>query len=134
MKIEVINLKEIKNSKGNILKILQKKEKFFNKFGEAYFSKVNKKSIKAWKKHKKINLNLTVISGAVKFAFYNDLNKKFSYIILKEEDKKKIYIPAGIWFGFKGLDTKNIILSIASGITTKKEILRKTLKEIRFNW
>ena len=134
MKTSIINLFEIKNSKGNILKVLNKKENFFTKFGEVYLSKIGKGSIKAWKKHKKINLNLKVISGAVKFVIYNDLKNKFIHIILKEKDKKRIYISAGLWFGFKGLKNKNIILSVSSHIVSKGEMLRKKLKEIKFDW
>ena len=134
MKTKVTNLVVIKNSKGNITKILNKNEKFFTKFGEIYLSKTNKGSIKAWKKHKKTNLNLTVISGIIKFVIYNELNKKFSHFILKEKDKKRIYIPAGLWFGFKGLGDINIILSITSKMFNKREILRKKVKDIKFNW
>ena len=134
MKTSFINLFEIKNFKGNILKIINKNEKFFKSFGEVYLSKINKGSIKAWKKHKKIHLNLTVISGAVKFVIYNDLKQKFLHKILKDKDMKRIYIPAGLWFGFKGLKKKNVILSISSHVISKGEVLRKQLKDIKFNW
>ena len=133
-KASLINLFEIKNLKGNILKILNKNEKFFTKFGEVYLSRINNGSIKAWKKHKKIHLNLTVISGAVKFVIYNDLKNKFTCMILKEKDKKRIHIPAGLWFGFKGLKNNSIILSISSHIANSREVLRKKLKEIKFDW
>jgi len=134
MKTKINHLKEIKNPKGNILKILNKKEFFFKGFGEAYLSFVRKGSIKAWKKHKKSHLNLTIILGKVKFVIYNEKKKNFKNIILKENDKKKFYIPPGIWFGFKGLSKNNIILSISSKISDEKEILRKKIKEINFNW
>ena len=134
MKALVKNLKIIKNSKGNITKILNKNDNFFSSLGEVYLSKTNKGSIKAWKKHKKINVNLVVISGAIKFVIYNESNKKFSEFILKEQVKKRIFIPAGLWFGFKGLSNTNIILSITSKIFNKHEILRKKVKDIKFKW
>ena len=134
MKIKIINLREVQNEKGNILKILNKNEKYFKQFGEAYLSKVNKGSIKAWKKHKKTHLNLIVISGIIKFVIYNDKKNFFENIILKDRNRKKIYIPAGLWFGFKGIGKNNIILSIASHAPNEKEILRKKTKEIKFNW
>ena len=134
MQIKLIKLHKIKNLKGDIVKILNKNEKYFLRFGEAYLSKINKKSIKAWKKHKKNHLNLTVISGSIKFVIYNDLTKKFTKVIVKEKDKKRIYIPPGLWFGFKGLSDKNIILSISSNITNEKEVIRKRLNDIKFDW
>ena len=134
MKIKIINLREVQNEKGNILKILNKNEKYFKQFGETYLSKVNKGSIKAWKKHKKTHLNLIVISGIIKFVIYNDKKNTFENIILKGGNRKKIYIPAGLWFGFKGIGKNNIILSIASHVHNEKEILRKKVKEIKFNW
>tara|TARA_E500000331_G_C17113450_1_gene650682 strand:+ start:524 stop:928 length:405 start_codon:yes stop_codon:yes gene_type:complete len=127
-------LKEIKNPKGNILKIINKKEFFFKGFGEAYLSSIRKGSIKAWKKHKKSHLNLTIILGKVKFVIYNEKKESFKNIILKKNDKKKIYISPGIWFGFMGLSKDNIILSIASEISNEKEILRKKIKEIKYDW
>ena len=134
MKIKILNLREKQNEKGNILKILNKNEKYFKQFREAYLSKVNKGSIKAWKKHKKTHLNLIVISGIIKFVIYNDKKNFFKNIILKDRNRKKIYIPAGLWFGFKGIGKNNIILSIASHVYNEKEILRKKTKEIKFNW
>ena len=134
MKARLINLREIKNAKGNILKILNKNEKFFTKFGEAYLSQVKKNYVKAWKKHKKVNLNLTIVYGEVKFVIYDDFKNRYKKIVLKEKSKKKLYIPSGLWFGFKGLKKNNIILSISSGVTNEKEVLRKKLNEIKFNW
>ena len=134
MRASIINLIEIKNLKGNILKILSKNDKFYRKFGEIYLSKINKGSIKAWKKHKKINLNLTVISGSIKFVIYQNVKRKFMVAILKDKDKKKLYIPSGLWFGFKGLGKKNVILSISSHITSRREVLRKKLIDIKFDW
>ena len=134
MKKNIIKLREIKNPKGNILKILSKRERSFKNFGEAYLSKIKKGSIKAWKNHKKNHLNLIIVSGKVKFVIYYKEKKIFKKIVLSENSKKKLWIEPGIWFGFMGLGGNNIILSISSGISKETEILRKKLKEIKFNW
>ena len=134
MKTRLESLAEVKNPKGNITKILNKKSKSFKKFGEIYLSKINKNSIKAWKKHTKIHINLAVILGKVKFVVYNDYKKNFTQIILSGKKKRIFYIPAKLWFGFKGLEKKNTILSISSEISSEKEIKRKKLKEIKYNW
>ena len=75
-------------------------------FEEVYLSHVKYNSIKAWKKHSLENINLTVIKGKVKFVFY--------------EQKKNSF--------------QNIILSVSSHLSNKKEIIRKDLNEIKFNW
>ena len=41
-------------------------------FGEAYFSQVDKGAIKAWKRHKKMTLNLLVPVGEIKFVLFDD--------------------------------------------------------------
>ena len=131
--IKIYNFKTIKNSKGNILKILSSKNKNFKKIKEVYFSYVKSGSIKAWKKHNKIYLNLLVIKGRVKFVFF-DGKENFKNILISENSNKRIYIPSGIWFGFKGLNKKNLILSISSGIANEDEISRKNIKDIKYNW
>ena len=52
-KIKKIKLDIIKNKKGDILKYLNRKDKFFNKFGEIYFTEIKKNEIKGWNYHKK---------------------------------------------------------------------------------
>jgi len=134
MIFKIRTLKEIKNTKGNILKVLSSKDIRFKKFGETYLTKINKRSVKAWKKHKKMHLNLTVISGEVKFVIYSEVKKIFKKIILKGTSKKSIYIPPGNWFGFMGLSKKNVILSITSELTSEKEIVRREIKDIKYYW
>ncbi len=131
--IKIIKFKKINNIKGNIVKILSSKDKYFKKINEIYFSYVKHKSVKAWKKHNKIHLNLLVLNGKVKFVFY-DGKKKFQSISITENSNKRIYIPSGVWFGFKGLNKKNLILSISSGIASEKEISRKNINEIKYYW
>ena len=41
-KIKIIDLKSIKNPKGDILKYLSKDSKNYKKFGEIYFSEIKK--------------------------------------------------------------------------------------------
>ena len=54
-KIKVKKLKIIKLLNGNVMKVLKKNELKKWSFGEAYFSKIKFKKIKAWKLHKKMN-------------------------------------------------------------------------------
>jgi len=134
-KIKLIKLKKIKNQKGNILKILDKKNKGYQGFSEVYFSWVKYKAIKAWKFHKKMTMNLVVIEGKIKFVFYDQLRKKFKEIVISKNNYKRIIIRPKIWFGFMGLDKKeNIIINLANIMHNKNEIYYKKLRAIKYNW
>jgi dTDP-4-dehydrorhamnose 3,5-epimerase len=135
--IKVIKTKIIKNSLGDILLFLKKKQIRNKKwtFKEAYFSKIKKNKIKAWKMHLKMTLNLIVAYGEVKFIFYSEKKNKFKKIILNQKNIRRLVVPPGIWFGFKGLFKKDsIILNIANEYSEKKEVLKKNIKEIKYNW
>ena len=77
MKIKIYKQKNIFSQKGNVLTFLKKGQNGYKGFGEIYFSTIKPKKIKGWKKHKKMNMNIFVISGKVKFVFYDDKRKKF---------------------------------------------------------
>ena len=54
--LKIIKKKIIKNSKGDIIKYINKKDRIFKKFGEAYFSEIKKNKIKGWNLHNKLAL------------------------------------------------------------------------------
>lgn len=135
MKLRLTKLNKISDKRGKIVKFLSKNSKNFKRFGEIYLSYVKYKSIKAWKMHSIASLNLMVIKGEVKFVFFDDKKKIFKKLSLKENSNKSIYIPKGLWFGFMGLKKSgSVIISLSTHIFHKKEINRKNLKEIKFNW
>ena len=133
--IKVSKLKIIKIPQGNIMKALNKSELKKWTFGEAYFSKIKYGKIKAWKYHKKMNLQLVVPSGKVKFVFFSKKDNKFKAIEIGEKKYSRITVPAKIWFGFKGVSKKeSIILSVTNIKHNKKEILRCKKNEIKYKW
>ena len=133
--INVINLKRILLPEGDVLQGLKKSEKNFSKFGEVYFSHIYMNKIKAWKYHKKMNLNLIVPIGEVAFVFCDSKNlNKFRVEIIGENRYSRIYVPKAIWFGFKGLKKNNLIMNISSIEHDQNEIDKKTLDEITFDW
>jgi len=134
-KIKTFRLKKIKNTNGDILRLGKNKDPFFTNFGEIYFSWVKPNKIKAWKFHKKMKINLAVPHGKVKFVFFSEKFKKFRTIIIGEKNYKLISVPPKIWFGFMGISKhKSLIINLASHTHSKKEILRKKIKDINFNW
>ena len=134
-KIKIQRLKIIKITAGNIMRILKKKNLTKGGFGEAYFSKIKFRSIKAWKYHKKMFLNLTVPVGKVKFVFYSEKDNRFRVIEIGEKKYSRITVPPKIWFGFKGIGkSESIILNITNIEHNSKEIIRRKKNQIKFKW
>ena len=69
--IKLIKNKIIKNKKGEIIKFINKNNKYFSGFGEVYFSEIKKNKIKGWNIHYKYKCILTVPFGNVEFSFFN---------------------------------------------------------------
>ena len=116
-KIKVTPLKIKKISSGDVMRVLQKKELKKWSFGEAYFSKINFKKIKAWKYHLKMTLNLAVPFGRVKFVFYSQKENCFRIIEIGERKylgkglAKEAIIAASIWL-YKKKKIKFIFIKI----------------------
>ena len=134
-KIKITSLKIIKSSKGDVLRVLKKKDLKNWNFSEAYFSKVRFGKIKAWKFHLKMTLNLVVPSGRVKFVFYSEQGKRFRVIEIGDKKYSRLTVPPKIWFGFKGVSKKeNIILNLTNIEHNPREILGRNKNKIKFNW
>ena len=129
----LINLKVIKNTKGNIVKILNKKDKNFKSFGECYISEIKPNGLKAWRYHIKNSQKITVIEGKCKIVMLR--NKKFKSYILSSKNPKMLDIPNKIWYGFKNLTKKKVkILNITDKHFQESEVIRKKINEILFKW
>ena len=135
--LNLISLRKIKitsNINGNIQKILNKNDEEFKGFGEIYTSVVKKNTVKAWKYHIKMTLNLTVISGQTKFVFF-DGEKDFKVIKLSSNNPYILTVPPKIWYGFKSLNNSDsLILSFTNFVFDENEIIRRNEDEIEFNW
>lgn len=112
--LKKINIKIIKNKKGDLIKYLSSRDSFFKKFGEIYFSEIKKGQIKGWNLHKRFKCHLAVISGSVTFNFVD--SRKNSKTFLKKEKitlSKKNYallvVPPKIWFNFTTRDKVSLI-------------------------
>ena len=53
-------LKIIDAPDGRVFHAIKNIDPGFDDFGEAYFSEINSKKIKAWKRHREMTLNLVV--------------------------------------------------------------------------
>ena len=131
-------LKIIKSDKGSVRHCLKKSDLGFNGFGECYFSTIKTGSIKAWKLHKSMTMNLTVQVGSVMFCFkdlrQSSKTRNGTYkIIINDKNYFRLTVPPNIWFGFKGL-SNSLICNISDIIHSENEIIRKEISSINFDW
>lgn len=136
--ILVTKLNQISVEGGNVLHAMKKSEDGYEGFGEAYFSWVSEGSIKAWKRHINMTLNLVVPVGKVKFVFYcsEKLNSlEFRTEEIGEDNYVRLTVPPGIWFGFQGFESKNsLVMNIANIPHDVNEVERLPLADINYNW
>jgi dTDP-4-dehydrorhamnose 3,5-epimerase len=138
--VSLTPLKIIAHPKGDILRALKASEDSFKGFGEAYFSTVIQGEVKAWKKHLRMTLNLTVPAGAVKFVIFDDrpgssTRGEFFETILSRENYMRLTVPPGIWMGFSGSGPGlNMLLNIADMEHDPDEALRVPVEQYPYRW
>ena len=127
-------IERIKVSGGDIIKNLKTGDRGYSGFGETYYSIIDFKKKKGWKRHINMTLNLTCPVGAVRFVFSENL-EEFQKIILDENNLYRITVSPGIWFAFEGIyHPFSIVNNVADIVHNPKEIERKNLKEVNFIW
>ena len=134
--IHVTPLKRISTEGGDVMHALKKSEKGFNGFGEVYFSWAEQGSIKAWKCHQLMTLNLVVPFGEVGFVFHLEKQKDdFRVEIIGAERYVRLTVPPGIWFGFKGMAYgRSLLMNVADLEHNPDEVLRTSISEFIFDW
>jgi dTDP-4-dehydrorhamnose 3,5-epimerase len=132
--ILVTPLRRIPLDEGDVLHAMKQSDAGYVGFGEAYFSMIKQGSIKAWKRHLKMTLNLVAPLGKVRFVFVDDaggVREEFA----GENRYVRLTVPPSIWFGFQGLVApQSMLLNIADISHEPEEIERKKLEEINFSW
>ena len=133
--IQIINLKKISNKNGDIMHFIKCSDQYYKKFGEVYFSWIKFGKIKAWKLHKEMALNLVVPYGNVKFVFHLPNEKMFREEKIGKNNYSRLYVPPGIWFGFKGLSKGNSLVSnFANIIHDPNESISVDQNYFLYNW
>ena len=123
-KIKIYKLNKLKNSKGDVLKYLNKNNKYFKKFGEIYFTEIKKKKIKGWNFHKKCQCLITVPVGKVKFVFAEKISGRKKVIIIGKKSYSIIVVPPRIWFSFTSLEKISLVVNTVNEIHNNKETLK----------
>jgi len=136
-------LKQIKDERGAVFHVMKNDSETFYSFGEAYFSKINKKIIKGWKLHKEMKQNFCVPYGKLKLVLFdNRINSNSKGVIneiILSDDKNyiRVTIPENIWYSFKCLsDDYCLLLNIANIKHNKNESIQMDLNNniIPYTW
>lgn len=133
-------LKVIDVSGGDVLHGMKCSDSGYLGFGEAYFSEVEPGAVKAWKRHKKMTLNLMVPLGAVRFIIFDDRKYskskgKYQEVILSRNNYCRMTVPPMVWMGFQGIDENtSMLLNIADIEHVPEEADRKEINEIKYEW
>lgn len=123
--IKTFNTKVIKNKKGNLLKYISKKDKFYNGFGEIYFNEIKKNNKKGWTSHRKNNCLIKCLVGKVRFHFIDKKERELKKI-LNSNQNKLLKIPPNIWFCFESLAKKSLVVNLIERPHEDKEVNRSS--------
>jgi dTDP-4-dehydrorhamnose 3,5-epimerase len=138
--IKLSPLKQIVVHGGNVFHAIKNSDEGYNGFGEAYFSNIEPKAIKAWKRHKEMTLNLIVPIGTIRFVIYDDRKNSSTFncfyeVTLSQENYHRLTVPPMVWIGFQCVGNVNaIVLNIASIPHQANELDRKNMSDINFSW
>lgn len=134
----ITHLDVIDTPGGSVMHGMKETSAGYAGFGEAYFSNVDKGAIKAWKRHKKMTLNLVVSVGEIRFVLFDDRkvsNTQFQEVIISKDNYCRLTVPPMVWMGFQGLsDGGSMLLNIANIEHNPHEVDKKNIEQIEFNW
>ena len=132
--ISIKNLSIINNKKGDILKGFLKSDNKTINVKEVYFSEINPKQIKAWKKHNKMTSNLIAVKGEIKIVVQKK-DKSFVTEIISKKNYKMISIPPNYWFGFQCISTEaGMLVNISNEEHDDLESDQLDIEKILFDW
>jgi dTDP-4-dehydrorhamnose 3,5-epimerase len=123
---------------GNVMHAMKKTSTGYAGFGEAYFSRVDKGAIKAWKRHKQMTLNLVVPVGKIRFVLFDDREKtstQFQEIIISKDNYCRLTVPPMVWMGFQSLSNgESMLLNIANIGHDSHEVDHVEIDKINYDW
>lgn len=121
---------------GSVLHAIKKDDIGYVGLGEVYFSYIDPKAVKAWKKHNRMTLNLVVPLGKVRFVFCDSLNDgHYRVEDIGEDNYVRLTVPPGIWFGFQGIAKHpSLVTNIADLKHDVNELTRKEIAAFSYKW
>jgi len=127
--VKKIKQQVFKNSKGDLLKFVSKKNNFFKSFGEIYFNEINQNKKKGWIKHKKNQCIFSIPYGEVNFKLVDGRKNSKSFnvkenITLKKNNFNVLVVPPGVWFSFSTKKKKSVIVNLINNPHSDNESVK----------
>ena len=138
--VKLTPLKHIVVPDGDVFHAMKNTDPGYDGFGEAYFSTIGSSSIKAWKRHNTMALNLVVPIGTIRFVIYDDRDDSLSYdrfyeVTLSRENYFRLTVPPKVWMGFQCVSNEtSMLLNIANIPHDPNEADKKEIEEIMYDW
>lgn len=130
------------DDRGRLLRMLRCDDPEFTGFGEVYFSFIGPGSVKAWKLHERMVLNLAVPVGGVRFVIYDGRSDsptlgEIQIEMLGTDPYRLLQIPPGVWFGFQGVASHESLVTNCASIPhnpSESVSLPPDSPEIPYRW
>lgn len=138
--ISLTPLKKIQHPLGDVYHGMKKSDEGFAGFGEVYFSTILSGTIKPWKKHVQMTLNIVVPVGIIRFVLHDDRENsptKGNYmdIVLSLNNYYRLTVPPHIWMAFQGIGKGiNLLLNVSDILHDPNEIIRGELNQFEYKW
>ena len=108
-------LRQIHHPNGDVYHAMKATDDGYAGFGEAYFTTVHFGAIKGWKLHTRMQMNLIVPVGAVRFHLHDTTTGETTQFDLGQENYARLTVPPGIWMAFLGIGTElNLVCNLAN--------------------
>lgn len=134
-------LKTIHVPEGDVYHAVKAGDPGYVGFGEAYFSTIHPGSIKPWKLHRRMTLNLIVVRGLVRFVVHDDRHDSKTRGVTREyrsgfpDAYLRLTITPGLWMAFQGLGNEtSLLLNVADIAHDPEEAIRGHLDDYPFDW
>jgi dTDP-4-dehydrorhamnose 3,5-epimerase len=140
--VEIKPLKRIMDERGMIMHMLRRDDPLFEEFGEIYFSVIFPGAIKAWHRHKKMELNYAVVSGNIKLVLWDGRKgsptlRQTQEIFLGEDNYVLVKVPPGVVNGFVAIGNERAIVANCATMPhdpAEIERLDPLDREIGYTW
>ena len=111
----------IADPRGDVLHMLKSTDDVFTQFGEVYFSKIQPRQEKAWRRHRKATSQLAVPIGSVHFVLFDDragstTNGRRGDVTIGEDNYCLLTIPPMVWYAFENPGISTALIGSCSSL------------------
>ena len=140
--VQVKPLTQILDERGKVMHMMKRTDEHFNGFGEVYFSVIFPGAIKAWHRHREMELNYAVVSGNIKLVLWDGREDSVTRgetqeIFMGEDNYVLVKVPPGVVNGFIALGNERAIIANCATIPhdpAEIERLDPFDREIGYTW